>query len=302
MSREGTVLWVTHLSTGAPAAGATVEIRRSPQSGGTGAGPFVANSAGVVTLTKEQFAPVALSEESAIVMVKLGDDWAYRPVNRTLSGYRYGAYVDDSTDDEPIGMVFTEARIYRPGDTVRMKGVVREPALHGTSTPVGAKVHVVVSGPEGESVADIEGVVSSFGTFAFDVKVPPAGRMGSYGIVARLGARDTGGLHGSFEVAEYRPSEFKVSAEPVPAKGARPGTYVRGDQLPGTSRGSSCSARPWRKPKRGTRSRAPPLRSRLLCRRALPAASAASRKGSPKRLRVRRSSPMGARFSMTTGF
>ena len=66
-------------------------------------------------MTKEQFAPIALSEESAIVMVKLGDDWAYRQVNRTLSGYRYGAYVDDSGEEEPIGMVFTERGIYRPG-------------------------------------------------------------------------------------------------------------------------------------------------------------------------------------------
>ena len=49
VSREGTVVWVTHLSTGAPAAGATVEIRRSPQSGGSGAGPFVVDSSGVVT-------------------------------------------------------------------------------------------------------------------------------------------------------------------------------------------------------------------------------------------------------------
>ena len=139
-----------------------------------------------------------------------------------------------------------------------MKGVVREPALHGTSTPAGAKVHVVVSGPEGESVADQDGVVSSFGTFAFDVKVPPAGRLGSYGIIARLGARDTGGLHGSFEVAEYRPAEFKVSAEPVPAKGARPGTYVRGDQAAWTIAGEFLFGAPMAKAEaRYTVSRSP---------------------------------------------
>jgi len=67
--------------------------------------------------------------------------------------------------------------------------------------------------------------LTSFGTFAVDVPVPQTAKLGSYALVATIGTRDdeAGDIHGSFEIAEYRPAEFKVGVE-----SERP-SYVRGD-------------------------------------------------------------------------
>jgi len=235
VSHEGTLVWVTRLSSGAPVSGAAVEVKRDPQQGSASSGVLQTDGDGFVTIPKEKFVPLEHGVDSAAIFVRAGDDWAYRHVVDTLSGWRFGASIEGGNDGAPIGMVFTDRGLYRPGDTVKVKGIVREARPRGTATPAGKEVRLELKGPEGEKVSDHKATLNAFGTFAFDVKVPEAGKLGSYQLAANIGARDNewGDIHGSFEVAEYRPAEFKVGVDALFAPGAvgsRASSYVRGDK------------------------------------------------------------------------
>ncbi|HKQ72012.1 MAG TPA: alpha-2-macroglobulin family protein [Polyangiaceae bacterium] len=234
MSREGTLVWVTSLSTGAPLAGASVEIRRSPDDGDTTSGAWTTDADGFAVIPKDKFERRDQAAETATIFVRNGDDWAYRRVVDTLSPYRYGARFEGSPGDGRLGMVFTERGLYRPGDVVKVKGIVREVLARGMKTPAGEEVKLALRGPDGEPVGNRQSAtLSTFGTFALDLKVPESGRLGSYSLEARFGpgeGDERSELRGSFEVAEYRPAEFKVGVEPFGAAFARSRGYVRGDK------------------------------------------------------------------------
>ena len=191
-----------------------MEVKRGPQQGSASSGVLQTDGDGFVTIPKEKFVPQEHGVDSATIFVRTPDDWAYRYVLDTLSGWRFGASIEGGNDEAPIGMVFTERGLYRPGDTVKVKGIVREARPRGTATPAGKEVRLELKGPDGEKVSDHKATLSAFGTFAFDVKVPEAGKLGSYQLAANIGARETewGDIHGSFKVAEYRPASSRLAS------------------------------------------------------------------------------------------
>lgn len=222
VSFQGSLVWVTRLSNGAPVAGARVELRRPGQV----AGPFTTDAEGVATVPEDEFRPAWGAVEDAIVFVRTADDFAYRAVADQLDSWRFGASSELRPDERPLGLIFTERGIYRPGDVVHVKGIVRQPTARGTETPAGKTCAVGVWGPEGDEVQKSSVTLSEFGTFALDVKVPATGKLGGYRIAGKLeGSTDEWpDVSGEFQVAEYRPAEFKVSVE-----SDRP-SYVRGDE------------------------------------------------------------------------
>ncbi len=149
-----------------------------------------------------------------------------------MPSWRFGAWVDLSPD-RPFGMMFTDRGIYRPGDVVHVKGIFREEAPRGTSTPAGRFVDVTFAGPDGEKISSEHVQLTAFGTLAADLKVPDTGRLGTYAMTASVEGSPRGypDVTGDFEVAEYRPAEFKVAVE-----SDRP-SYVRGDTASWTAHG-----------------------------------------------------------------
>lgn len=243
VSQRGTLVWVTHLSNTQPVAGATVAIRRS-----TDKGPpqtFSTDASGFAAIPPSAFQPAKNEEEHGVIFVRSGEDWAYRRVGSTLSPWRFGAPYEYSGEG-PFGMVFTERGIYRPGDTVRLKGIFREegdgPAIAGapqkgavssTKTPAGRVVNIQVDGPDGSSVAKASQALNEFGTVAVDVVIPATGRLGTYSVQASVEGSPRGyaDVTHDFEVAEYKPAAFKVGVE-----SDKP-SYVRGDSASCVARG-----------------------------------------------------------------
>ncbi len=230
LSKRGSVVWVTRLSTGAPVAGASVSVRRP---GVTAPFATTTDATGFATIPADKYRPVADTPDDAVLVVRSGDDWTYRAADSVLSPWRLGVPFDDA-DDRPFGMVFTDRGIYRPGDVVELKGIIREEAASGTTTPAaGRKVHLQVQSPDGTSVATLDPVLTAFGTFSAKVLVPRAGRLGTYEIEAKVegSPRSWADVASTFEVAEYRPAEFEVKVE-----SDRP-AFVRGDTARWTGRG-----------------------------------------------------------------
>ncbi|MDZ4064774.1 MAG: MG2 domain-containing protein, partial [Coriobacteriia bacterium] len=186
---------------------------------------------GMALVDGSKLYPSRASTESPLIIVRHGEDQAHRAANEVLYGWRYGVDTDLYGDLSPYGMVFTERGVYRPGDTVRLKGIFRQPEERGTATPAGKAAKIKVSTPTGEDLLTRTVALSEFGTLASDVKIPATAALGSYEITVGVGGTDTSHAWGSFDVAEYRASEFKVGTE------LDRRTYVRGDEVRCTARG-----------------------------------------------------------------
>ncbi|MCU0691338.1 MAG: MG2 domain-containing protein, partial [Polyangiaceae bacterium] len=232
VSRFGSLVWVTSLSDGKPVPGAEVRVRR-PR--GTAPSDYVVrtDAHGIALIGAAHLTPARSRFENPLIIVRHGNDWAFRSADDLLNGWRYDVSADLHGKMAPFGMVFTERGVYRPGDTVRVKGILREEKPHGTSTPLNKPVLVKVSTPTGDTLASKTLTMSEFGTFALDVKVPGTAPLGSYELSATVGGSSSDGAHAyqSFDVAQYRPSEFKVGVEMDRR------SYIRGDSAACTARG-----------------------------------------------------------------
>ncbi|MDI3282020.1 MG2 domain-containing protein [Polyangium sp. 15x6] len=229
LSARGSLLWISRLSSAAPVKGAEVTIQTPGESP---IGPFRSDDSGFIKLPPEVWARGSSGAERAVIIVKDGNDWTYKHLNDTLSSWRFDVQVDPGPD-RPFGLVFTDRGIYRPGDTVHIKGIFRKEGNPGTVTPVGVPVEISVEGPDGDEIASRTEKLSPFGTTAIDIVVPRAGRLGTYSVRATVQEGDPGwaDVSGDFEVAEYRPAEFAVSVE-----SDKP-SYVRGDKGKWIARG-----------------------------------------------------------------
>lgn len=244
MSRFGSVVWVTSLATAKPLANVTVSVRTQ---NGNEAFSGTTDADGLVRIPADRYDPSRAEDHpdgDGLVFARSGSDLAVRRVREMISPWSLVSSSDPSGRLDPIGFVFTDRGVYRPGETLRTKGLFRIPTEKGSSTPAGRTVDVRAFDPQGESVFEKTVRLGEFGEFAVDVPIPPATRLGTFEVRAELvhpaaqtktGKKeryDTRGVATArAELAAYKASEFKVSVEPD-----RP-AYVRGDRASFTTRG-----------------------------------------------------------------
>ncbi|MEP7120603.1 MAG: MG2 domain-containing protein [Byssovorax sp.] len=228
VSPRGSLVWITRLSTGAPVRGATVSVARP---GGPHLVDVTTDADGFAPIPESAFVPSA-GTEKAVIFARLGDDWTFHRVTSVVESYRFGVWADLSPD-HPFGMIFSDRGIYRPGDTVRLKGIFREEARSGTATPAGRMVNVDVESSDGQPLTKQTIPLTPFGTLSLDVKIPDTGRLGSYRVQATVQGSSRGypDVGADFEVAEYRAAEFKAAVQ------SDHPSYIRGDQASWTARG-----------------------------------------------------------------
>ncbi|MEZ4227395.1 MAG: MG2 domain-containing protein [Polyangiaceae bacterium] len=228
ISRHGSVVWVTQLSSGKPVPGAKVEVHRA----GLAALSATTDADGIARIAAKDFAPNLEGESKdaqAVLVVSEGSDWTVRSVQEFLDPWRMDVALDLSGQLRAYGLLFTERGLYRPGDTVQLKGILRRHTLTGNAVEAGTAFKLVVEDSEGEAIATKAVKTNRFGSFHTQVRLPRSASLGSYRVFAN-GMRD-GSLSEHFEVAEYRPAEFKVDVE-----SDRP-AYVRGDEAKWVVRG-----------------------------------------------------------------
>ncbi|MCB9577944.1 MAG: Ig-like domain-containing protein [Polyangiaceae bacterium] len=227
LSRHGSVVWVTRLSNGAPVPKAEVRVLRRGKPDAT----VMADDLGIAQIPESVLSPrfYDSGDRDALLVAKSGDDWAYRMASDYLSPWRLDVPTDLSGDERALGLIFTERGIYRPGDQVMVKGIVRMETATGNGIPSGKRLTLTLQSPDGESLGKQALTTSRFGTFDAKVRVPKSGALGSYQLrVEGLGEQAMGQY---FEVQEYRPVEFKVGVD-----SDRP-EYVRGQSAKWTVHG-----------------------------------------------------------------
>ena len=139
-----------------------------------------------------------------------------------ITPWTFDLPVDDYLDPF-TAYFFTERAIYRPGQKVYFKGILREDDdAHYSLPPEDAEVNVVIWDAEGTKVFEDDLPMSDMGTLDGELMLGEEAALGYYSIEATYEKEyfSTG-----FQVAEYRKPEFQVTVETD-----RP-EYAQGDEI-----------------------------------------------------------------------
>lgn len=207
LSAQGSLVWVTRLSNGAPVAGATVQLLgRSPEI----AKRYQTDAAGLVSIPAGDYRPRLSdysSEDDTLLLVSHERDTSFRRVADFMRPWRVEVPMRLAVPEREYGLLFSERGIYRPGDLVKVKGILRRESTGGNSMVAARRLDLLLRDPYGEIAGKQAVETTRFGTFAADVQLPGGASLGSW----RLEADGFADNPLAIEIAEYRAAEFKVA-------------------------------------------------------------------------------------------
>ncbi|HJU88585.1 MAG TPA: MG2 domain-containing protein [Gemmatimonadaceae bacterium] len=222
---EGGAVWVTSANDGTALAGADVTVfdakGRRVTAGRTDARGLVTFAGLRVTSARDTSDDDDDDWQSqnfeGYVAVQRGTDRALVGVSQydpDLSPWRFNvssAWGDDRR--QAAGAVFTERGIYRPGEPLYAKAIVRHGPLGALRAPArGDSLRWQFKDREDATLKDTIVALSEFGTASYEFQVPRGAQLGHYGITVQAKWQGTWQNVGytSYRVAEYRPPEFLV--------------------------------------------------------------------------------------------
>lgn len=231
-SPENTFVWVTRLRDTQPVAGAEVELRDDANtilwSGKT-------NNDGMVTAPG--WGPLSVtpanrwSSPRLWVFVHSGNDFAY---TRTEDGagiepWRFGIQYDWRPQFRSLdAAVFTERGMYRAGEDVNFKAIVRKRVDDTWQIPSNDdSIYVTIRNPRNDIVYRDSLTVNEFGSIAASIRLDQSAPTGTYRIELsspQIILPDEEEYYdisfdaftdGQFRVEAFRPAEFSVNVHPV---------------------------------------------------------------------------------------
>ena len=215
-SPESILAWTTSLSTTAPIKGTEV-LMLDPEGKTLWTGKTDAN--GLVTGPGlKAFGEV----KPRLLVARRGKDMTFIDLeswDMQILPYRFGMdYEWDAPAAAIRGHVFTERGVYRPGESVHIKGYVRmDKGRKLEKVPV-KEMSVSVIDARGESIASTNVPLSELGSFSVDQAIAANAPLGTYSIeVQPVGLEDPGletQARGSFRVEAYRAPDFEVTVSP----------------------------------------------------------------------------------------
>jgi uncharacterized protein YfaS (alpha-2-macroglobulin family) len=217
-SPENNVIWVSFLKTGQPAPGADVEIRddrnRGLWKGRTGPDGRVETPGWkALGLRPEN----DWSKPRQWVIARLGEDAALTASDDSegVEPYRFGLNFDWNPEPAQYqGTIYSERGIYRAGETVHLKGILRERDKSAWKIPALRDVDLEILDPFQKSVYKAKADLDDYGSFAVDYESREDAPLGSYDVSAVIpeikGGRTETRISASFRLEAFRPAEFEV--------------------------------------------------------------------------------------------
>lgn len=239
------LFFVTDLKTASPVPQAEVTVR-GPDNAvywqGTTDEAGLARSPGWFALQMPQ--PAQGSPPAQFVFVEKDGDAAFTSSlnNRGLEPYRFGiggwdTELEDWTYDlyAPAvtyrGLLFTDRGLYRAGETIHFKGLVRQ-KTDGEWAASTDSVEVVIHSPDGEETFADRFPLSPMGTFDFTWTSPESATLGSYYAYVRRTDEQATYIAGDYvRIDAFRRATFSVDVNTSAPQ------YVAGDFLEGAVSG-----------------------------------------------------------------
>lgn len=209
---EGDVLvYAVNRKSGAPRPGVNVEIVSNKKTIATGTtdGSGILKTKVAKVKSKKVEEPDAENDgsttsEDFIVMATDKDNFAISD----LDSFYFSEYFNDEVNDQNLtGYLYTDRPIYRPGQKVYFKGILRQLGSNGYSLIDSRTVSVTLEDPNDGKILEKDFPLSARGTFFGEVDLPEETPLGDYHISAQVGAATTTYY---FRVEEYKKPEYKV--------------------------------------------------------------------------------------------
>jgi uncharacterized protein YfaS (alpha-2-macroglobulin family) len=269
-SPQNTLIFVTRLDTGQPVDGARVSIVQLDNkvfwSGTTGTHGTVLAPA---TRLRDgdgrwRLAFVVMAEKDGDVAY-VGSDW-----NEGTQPWTFGVHFDlDQADPMLRGTVFTDRGVYRLGEDVHLKAILRHNAPAGIQLlPAGTPVAITVRDSQNRLIDERTVKINSWSSAEWTMTLPADGSLGTWSLRATLESDrpkprqpedlapgDEPGpetdeyvayekaVHGSFLVAAYRRPDFRVDVS-LAGRSVLAGEDVKGTVAAKYLFGAAMSARP----------------------------------------------------------
>jgi uncharacterized protein YfaS (alpha-2-macroglobulin family) len=215
------LVYTVDRKTGEPRPGANVEIVREKKTIASG----VTDNQGILRTRIEKPKPVAnkTEEEAAeepevdvdsnplLILAKQSTNFAISD----LGSFYFNGGEGDEAETEIKGYIYTDRPVYRPAHKVNFKGIVRAVDANGAYKPTSENtITVTIEDPNSAAIYNKPLTLTSRGTFNGEIEISDEAPLGTYSIVAQV---DGGRSSGSFEVAEYKKPEYKVTVS-APSK------------------------------------------------------------------------------------
>lgn len=142
--------------------------------------------------------------ESVLVMARTKNDFA------VSAPWSY--WMDTDPARSLTTYIYTDRPIYRPGDIVHFKAILRTRSGFTYQAPANADFNLKITDADSKDVFAATLKSSATGTLHGDYTVPPNAALGDYFIQIRTGDFYTQG--GSFSVEEYKKPEYEVRVVP----------------------------------------------------------------------------------------
>src|SRR3989339_578329 len=222
-SGDHALVWATDLRTGEPVKGAAVSFHslmgKTVVTGSTDAQGFFETPLNLKAFTAEGYE----SEPEIWVTAAKGDDMAFvsnqwndgiQPWNFDTVGivdFRYTT----AGSQRVFGHLYTERPLYRAGDSVNFKGMVRMLTWDGTFEfpDQNRSVNVKVQDPNGNEIYNKSLPFSAFGSFSDAFPIDGSAALGDYFLSATVTPDSdisNGFVNTMFSVLAYRKPEYKV--------------------------------------------------------------------------------------------
>lgn len=219
--------WALDHDTGKPLAGVPV------RAAGTGVTPdtVTTDANGLASFTVPPLLLGAAFDRSYLLWVDAGGRSGVMSTrwSQSVYPYQFGLNADYFTR-QWVGQLYSDRPIYRPGETVELKAIVRaDDDARYSVPPAGTTFNMVIGNARGQTVSTQTLTPNEFGSVAARFTLPSDAPLGDYSATLTLpggGAPNGYALaFNSFLVAEFKAPEFQVSVTPGRT------TYVNGDRI-----------------------------------------------------------------------
>jgi len=199
------LLWLTDLQSGAPLAGVPLNVydREGKQ--------LVTDKTDAQGVLHMKLPAMEKGSEERFALSQDGKVFAIASSN-WQSAYGFSLWDvprNMHPPEEMVGYLYTERPIYRPGQPVYFKGILRKETDLSYSLPEESKVDVVIESYKGEVYRQTLSL-SPYGSFEGKFALDAQAELGDYRVTVFRGENKPSVAGTSFTVAEYRPLQFAV--------------------------------------------------------------------------------------------
>ena len=113
------------------------------------------------------------------------------------------------------GYLYTDRPAYEPGETVALRGILREVRNTSYAVPENSEFKLSIADPQGRLLSEQTVKISRFGTFDATVVLPAASVAGQYVIAAHQDRKGQEALHfqGTFEVRSFKLEKIRLALD-----------------------------------------------------------------------------------------